>query len=48
MGARVSASFSLGTEMVVEGGGAKVGYLTAVSRRQDVMSDGEDLVKSSS
>ena len=47
MGSRTSASLSLGTEGIeVEGGGANVGYLTDVSRRQIAISVGEDLVKS--
>lgn len=41
-----SASFSLGTEVDNDVGGAKVGYLTDVSRRQVVISRGEAFVKS--
>jgi hypothetical protein len=48
MGFIPSASFSLGIEVVVDEGGAKVGYLIEVSRRQEVMSIGEALVKSAS
>lgn len=41
-----SASFSLDTEMVLLTGGANVGYLTLASRRKEVISIGDALVKS--